>query len=180
MTEQEFDAITQAQQDAIDRSWPEGELELYYQASESAVLCRIVPTDGSPIPRTFLLSGYNDDGDMKHQWAEEVASELFLQYMTSYIIWTEPTVGAVSPTLSEFFAYCDEGVPAQVNWARWLRLEQASDEGLFSYQQDDIEDLVEAMIRSHTTDSPTLANLMRRAVRGEPVGERDPNQLNLF
>jgi hypothetical protein len=106
-----------------------------------------------------------------------MATLSFMEYMQGYACWANPTHGAVSLSLSEFFSWCDEEVPALVHWARWLRMPHETDAEVFCCDPDLAETLVEAMIeRKH----PQEAALMRRAVRGEPIGERDPDQLRLF
>jgi hypothetical protein len=90
-----------------------------------------------------------------------------------------PTEGAVSPTLGDFFRACDPQTHTIIHWARWLRLDHETDEGIVIIPSPLAEDVVEAMIVQVTTD-PTIADAMRRAVRGEHIGERDPNQRDLF
>jgi hypothetical protein len=123
---------------------------------------------------------YDDDtAENETQTLDEWASELFLLYITQAACWFNPTRGAVSPALGDFFSRCDPETPALVHWARWLRLEHESDEGIQIFSPEVAEALVEAMIAA-CVKNPKEASAMRRAVRGEPIGERDPNQLGLF
>jgi hypothetical protein len=123
---------------------------------------------------------YDDDTDEDEtQTLDEWASELFRLYITQAVCWFNPTHGAVSPALGDFFSRCDPETPPLVHWARWLRLEHESDEGIDIFAPEVAEELVEAMIAAGVKDV-RVASAMRRAVRGEPIGERDPNQLRLF
>ena len=109
----------------------------------------------------------------------EVANELFFLHAAQYVSWQTPPEGAVSPALSAFFRVCHPHAPALVHWARWLRLDHGTDGGLETLSPAYAEALVEAILAQATTD-PALAEAMRRAVRGEGIGERDPDQLELF
>ena len=109
----------------------------------------------------------------------DVANDLFLYVLAQWLHWDSPTEGAVSPTLGDFFRFCDPKVHTLVHWARWLRLDHETDEGILTIPLPLAKDVVEAMIAHVTTDHAT-ADAMRRAVRGEHIGERDPNQLELF
>jgi hypothetical protein len=66
-----------------------------------------------------------------------------------------------------------------ITWISLPRLEHESDEGIQIFSPEVAEALVEAMIAA-CVKNPKEASAMRRAVRGEPIGERDPNQLGLF
>jgi hypothetical protein len=116
---------------------------------------------------------------MIHEWAEDVATESFFTYIMLYDSWATPTRGAVSPARSEFFAFCHPETPALVNWARWLRITHETDDGSYTVDTELAEILVEAAIAFKVEDA-TLADQMRRAVGGEALGERNPDQLDLF
>ena len=110
---------------------------------------------------------------------EDRAAELFELYIAHFASWEDPTRGAVGASLARFFERCDPQAPAVVHWARWLRMAHEDDEGTWTIAPAAAEALVEALIRACIRDA-ALANAMRRAVRGEPIGEWDPNQLSLF
>ena len=116
---------------------------------------------------------------MIHTWAEDIATESFFTYMLLYSSWANPTHGFVSPALSEFFAFCHPGAPAFVNWARWLRIDHEFDDGIGTVDPEIAEILVEATIAVEVEDA-ALADQIRRAVSGEALGERNPDQLDLF
>jgi hypothetical protein len=106
--------------------------------------------------------------------------DLFLLYLTQYDAWTNPVKGAVSPALSEFFAWCDPEQPALVHWARWLRIDHESDDGIDIMDLPTAKILVETMITylSEVQDIPVEA--MRVALHDPSYGRRDPNQQDLF
>jgi hypothetical protein len=64
-----------------------------------------------------------------HEWAEDIAAELFLLSMTQYACGENPTRGAVSPALGECFTVCHPETPAMVSWARGLGLPHATEGG---------------------------------------------------
>lgn len=109
----------------------------------------------------------------------ETAMDLFILKTIQYHHWKDPTQGAVSPALSEFFRFSDPRQPALVHWARWLRIDHESDEGIDIIDLEDAEELVEAMI-AHVKVPPTIAHAMRQALHDPGYGERDPDQLQLF
>jgi hypothetical protein len=121
----------------------------------------------------------NCEIDLDDEQLYEWATDLFELFMLQYCYWCDPTRGAVSPKLSEFFAYCAPVTGAEIHWARWLRIEHESDHGIDIIRPPMAEALVEAIV-THCRIHPSLAALMRRAVQGEPIGERDPDQLSLF
>jgi hypothetical protein len=109
-----------------------------------------------------------------------MANQSFMLYVTQYSVWSDPTEGAVTPDLSEFFHFCNPELPALVHWARWLRLGITCDHhpGAYVIPVDWAEDLLEAMIATKVKDQ-TQARIMRLAFH-EGFGERDPDQLELF
>jgi hypothetical protein len=180
MTDDQFEAIIAAQLSEIDRRIPDvGKAELTHREldDDKGVMAVLVPTDRRRHRRRILVSARDEDGEIEHTWDEEIAALSFMEYMLGYCCWENPTHGAASPALSAFFARCDEKVPALVHWARWLRMPHESDTDVGYYDPELVGILVEAMIDEK---HPREADLMRRAVQGEPVGERDPNQLPLF
>jgi hypothetical protein len=181
MEDHEFDAIVRAQQAEIDLHLDNPEnCELHCREVDgNRILGMLVPCAGGRERKTFVISGRDEDGEVTHEWAEDLAAELFLLYMAQYACWDNPTRGAVSPRLGEFFTFCHPETPAMVNWARWLRLPHETDDGGYTVDPELAEVLVEVMIVQSEV-SPTEAEWMRRAVGGEPLGECDPNQLELF
>jgi hypothetical protein len=126
------------------------------------------------------VSARGEDGEVTHVWAEDLSTESFFTYIMLYGSWANPTHGAVSPALSEFFAFCHPETPALVNWSRWLRIKHEMDDGGYVKVDPELaEILVEAAITFKVKD-PILADQMRHAVAGEPLGECDPDQLELF
>jgi hypothetical protein len=180
MTDKEFDAIVRAQEDEIEQRLTDLDAcEVRFREVDGpAVLAMLHPSPPSRTHTTFLLSR-RERGEITHEWADEIATELFLLYVTQYSCWRNPTHGAVSPALGDFFTYCNPEVPALVNWARWLRIQHESDEGIDTFDLEVAEVLVEAMI-ADTDQNADVAAAMRRAVRGENIGVRDPNQIELF
>jgi hypothetical protein len=179
MDDRASQALIDASHDKIDRYLPEMDIaEVFHDLmpDDAGLLTLIVPTEGSQ-PRRLLASTYDEEGDIEHTWDQEIAMYSFMRYMLGYASWMNPTHGAVSPALSEFFAWCDDQVPGLVHWARWLRIPHESDTEIYYYDPELAAVVVEAMIAEIY---PEEADLMRRAVRGEPVGERDPDQLTLF
>jgi hypothetical protein len=181
MTEHEFESIVQAQQDEIDRRLNNpGDCELScHQVSEGWVMGMLTLSHPNARHKTFVLSGREPTGEIAHEWDHDIAAELFLLYITQYSYWKNPIEGAVSPALSDFFTYSNPQVPALVNWARWLRIDHESDERIDTFDPEVAEVLVEAMI-AETDQDADVAAAMRRAVRGESIGARDPNQIELF
>jgi hypothetical protein len=171
--------MIEAQHDEIDRHLPDlAECEVQHrEVDDGVVVGLLTPRQGR---RTFVVSRRDATGEITHMWDHEIAYELFAVYMTQYAAWAKPTFGAVSPTLSEFFAWCDPAVPALVHFARWLRIDHEADEGVFAYDADLALVIVEAMMADMSEVSDLPVAEMRRAVRGEPIGARDPSQLNLF
>jgi hypothetical protein len=92
----------------------------------------------------------------------DMAFDLWLLRITRYIVWCDPTRGAVWPALSEFFHFCDPHLPALVHWAGWLRLAHESDDRIDRIAQPLEEDLVEVMIQKDRV-SDAVARAMRRA-----------------
>jgi hypothetical protein len=181
MDEDEFETLSRAQQGEIDRKFENPEhCELTCRETDDGRLLGILrPTTRGRERKTFVISGWDEDGEMIHEWAEDLAIESFFTYIMLYGSWVNPTHGAVSPALSEFFAFCHPDTPALVNWARWLRITHEMDDGRYTVNPELAEILVERTIALEVTDA-TLADQMRRAVRGEPLGECDPNQRELF
>ena len=181
MDEHEFDALIRAQQGEIDRTLDNPEdVELTYRETDDGRLLGILrPTHGGCERTTFVISGWDEDGEVIHEWAEDLATEFFLTYILLYGSWVNPSHGAVSPALSEFFAFCHPETQALVNSARWLRMTIETDEGDYRVDPELAAMLVEAAIAVKVEDA-TLADQMRRAVGGESLGEYDPNQRELF
>jgi hypothetical protein len=181
MEDHEFDAIVRAQQAKIDRQLdnPEDIQLTCRELDDGRILGILRPTNGGRERKTFVVSERDEDGEVTHEWAEDVATESFFGYIMLYGSWTNPTYGAVSPAMSEFFAFCHPETPALVNWARWLCLTHETDEGSYMVDPEIAEILVEAVITLKVED-PILADQMRRAVAGEPLGECDPAQIELF
>jgi hypothetical protein len=181
MDEQEFDAIVEAMEAEIDRQLDKPEdVELSCREVDAGRILGILrPTKRGHTRKTFVVSERDGDGEIVHEWAEDLATESFFSYIMLYGSWVNPTRGAVSPALSEFFARCHPETPALVNWARWLRTNHETDEGDSMIDPELAEILVEAAITFMVEDDQ-LADQMRRAVAGEPLGDRDPNQLSLF
>jgi hypothetical protein len=128
-----------------------------------------------------------DEEDVEHRedctcgdCAASMATQGFMLYMAQYSVWSDPTEGAVTPDLSEFFHFCDPKLPALVHWARWLRLGVKCDHHPDAHviPEDRAEELMEAMIATKVTDQ-TQARMMRMAFH-EGFGTRDPDQLELF
>jgi hypothetical protein len=109
----------------------------------------------------------------------DMATYTFLQYMTEYCAWEDPTEGTVSPILGDFFRWCDPAQPALVRWARWLLLPHEADDGPDIISPPLAQALAEVMIEKESV-SEDLARAMRRAVRDSSYGQRDPDQLGLF
>jgi hypothetical protein len=99
---------------------------------------------------------------------------MFMFYMREYEAWCEPTEGAVTPDLGEFFRRCDPGLPALVHWARWLRIEHAHERRRFTLDPEQGERLLEAMITARVKDR-AQARLMRRAFH-DGFGTHAPGQ----
>jgi hypothetical protein len=179
MSDDQFESIIEAQHDEIDSHLPDlSECEVRHcEVDDGVVVGLLTPRQGR---RTFVVSRREAMGEIIHMWDNEIAYELFAVYVTQYASWAKPEFGAVSPALSEFFAWCDPEVPALVHWARWLRIDHEADTGIFAYDADLALVIVEAMIAdmAEVHDMPVAE--MRRAVRGEPIGARDPAQLGLF
>jgi hypothetical protein len=102
-----------------------------------------------------------DDADMP---IEETVMHLFMLHMLQYDAWCHPERGAVSPTLSAFFASCDPKELAMLHWARWLRVEHESDEGVDLLTAPAALTLVENMIKQSELPAD-LAAEMRLAVQ---------------
>jgi hypothetical protein len=181
MEDHEFEAIVRAMQAEIDRQLdnPEDVELICRELDDERILGILRPSNGGRERKTFVVSGRDEDGEVIHEWAEDLATESFFTYIMLYGSWTNPTHGAVSPALSEFFGFCHRETPALVNWARWLRINHEMDDGGYTVEPEMAEILVEAAIALKVEDD-RLADQMRRAVGGEPLGECDPNQLSLF
>jgi hypothetical protein len=181
MDDQEFDVIVREQQAEIDRQLdnPEDVELTCSETGDGRILGILRPTPGGRERKTFVISGRDEDGEVTHEWAEDLATESFFDYIMLYGSWADPRHGAVSPALAEFFTFCHPETPALVNWARWLHITHETDEGSYRVDPEMAEILVEAAIPLEVEDD-CLADQMRRAVAGEPLGECDPNQLNLF
>ena len=180
MEDHELDELVKAIMREIDRKLGNpGEFTLICEPThEVDGMLGILEFD-DPEHTTFLSVMCGEDGDLDFMWAEDHATDLFFRYIMEFGGWSDPMTGAVTPDLSEFFAWCDPTAPALLHWSRWLRIHHANDAEVFTFDQALMEMIVEAAIHTERVDAPDAA-LMRRAVRGEPVGERDPNQLDLF
>jgi hypothetical protein len=181
MDDHEFDAIIQEQQAEIDRKLdnPENCELTCREMDDGRVMSILRPINRGRERKTFVVSWRDEDGEVAHVWAEDLATDSFFQYMLLYHFWVDPTEGAVSPAMSEFFTFCPQGAPAFVNWARWLRIDHEFDDGIGTVDPEIAEILVESTIAAEVEDA-TLADQMRRAVRGEALGECDPEQMDLF
>lgn len=171
--------LEQALLDEVDRhlDYPEHVKVTLRMADDTSVLGIITPTTSDAPGETFVITYWDEDGDIAH----DLVKEMFLQYMLEYCAWSKPTHGVVSGELGEFFDRCADDVAAEVHFARWLLLprEVCEREVRPLVNPEMVELLVEALIRQHDI-SDVNARLMRLAVQGEPIGDRDPNQLHLF
>jgi hypothetical protein len=182
MDTDEMDLLEQELLDEVDRrlDYPEHVAVTCRWVDDESVLGIITPTTADAPGKTFVLTYRDEDGDIAHEWADEIAALMFMRYIFEYAAWSKPSHGAVSSELSEFFARCADDVAAEIYFARWLLLpKDVSDGGICPVDPEMAELLVEALIRQSEI-SDANARLMRVAVQGEPIGDRDPNQLGLF
>jgi hypothetical protein len=182
MDDHEFEALAEAMTAEVDRKFSSpAAAELTARvATDDATVVGLVGCSGPHRRATFLSARRDDDGEIVFMWADDYATELFARYMAEEHAWSTPTEGAVTPDLSAFFAGCDPEAPALLHWAHWLRRPHADDGAHFTYDQQLIEMIVDALIQTFDPPNPEVAELMRRAVRGESVGWRDPDQFQLF
>ena len=180
MEEAEFDLLVREQQAEIDRTLDNPEdIELTCHDKDDGILGILRPTPKGRERATFIISYRDEDGEICHEWAEEVAAMSFFEYIMMFSAWENPSGGAVSPQMSAFFAWCHPETPALVNWVRWLRLPREANNGGYDIDHELAELMVEAAIAVKVEDA-TLADEMRRAMRGESLGESNPDHLDLF
>jgi hypothetical protein len=84
-----------------------GDVELTCrELDDGRILGVLRPTHGGRERKAFVVSERDEDGEVTHEWAEDLATESFFTYIMLYGSWANPTHGAVSPAMSEFFAFC--------------------------------------------------------------------------
>jgi hypothetical protein len=113
MDDREFDAIVREQQAEIDRQLDSPEdIELTCrELDDGCILSILRPTPGGRERKTFVISGYDANGDITHTWADDIATDLYFFYLKECMSWDNPTDDAVSPTLGEFFTYTHHEPP---------------------------------------------------------------------